>query len=79
MSSRSRLLLDIDAVSNENSSEVMATALNNIGCMFNSDGEYARALQYYHKALSIQLQHFGENFPFVGTMYTNVGIALDLF
>jgi tetratricopeptide (TPR) repeat protein len=70
-------LLDIDAVSNENSSEVMATALNNIGCMFNSDGEYARALQYYHKALSIQLQHFGENFPFVGTMYTNVGIALD--
>lgn len=70
-------LLDIDAVSNENSSEVMATALNNIGCMFNSDGDYARALQYYQKALSIQLQRFGENFPFVGTMYTNVGIALD--
>lgn len=70
-------LLDIDAVSSENSSEVMATALNNIGCTFNQDGDYARALQYYQKALDIQLQRFGENFPFVGTMYTNVGIALD--
>ncbi len=70
-------LLDIDAVSCENSSEVMATALNNIGCTFNQDGDYERALQYYQKALDIQLQRFGENFPFVGTMYTNVGIALD--
>ncbi len=71
-------LLDIDAVSDANGgSEVMATALNNIGCMFNSDGEYARALQYYMKAISIQVERFGENFPFVGTMYTNVGIALD--
>ncbi len=70
-------LLDIDAVSSESSSEVMATALNNIGCTFNQDGDYARALQYYQKALDIQLQRFGENFPFVGTMYTNVGIALD--
>jgi hypothetical protein len=69
-------LLDIDAVSNKNASEVMAAALNNIGCMFNTDGDHARALQHNHQALSIQLK-FGEKFPFVGTMYTNVGIALD--
>ena len=61
-------LLDIDAVSDKNCSEVVATALNNIGCMFNSDGEYARALQYYMKAISIQLERFGESFPFVGTV-----------
>jgi tetratricopeptide (TPR) repeat protein len=46
---------------------------NNIGLLYNLQGRYAEALQYFQKALAIQLAVLGENHPDVATSYNNIG------
>jgi len=51
----------------------VATCYNNIGNVYNIQGDYTRALEYYDKALKILL-HNDENHPDVATSYNNIGI-----
>ena len=46
----------------------VAASYNNIGLAYYSLGDYDKALEYYNKALGIQLNVLGENHPDVATI-----------
>ena len=58
---------------NSNNEEYVATSYNNLGGIYDSQGDYARALEYYTKALDILKKIFGEEHPAVATSYNNLG------
>ena len=58
---------------NSNSEEQVAKCYNNIGLIYDSQGDYACALDYYAKALEIQKKVFGEEHPAVAISYDNIG------
>ena len=58
----------------------VATSYNNIGAVYDSQGNYPAALEYYSKALDIRLEVFDECHPLVGDVclkiamvYANIG------
>ena len=48
-----------------------------MGLTYKSKGEYDKALEYYAKALAIQLATLGENHPSTATTYGNMGSTYD--
>ena len=56
-------------------SEWIATSLNNIGSVYNSQGAYSQALSHYEQALKIWRAVFGENHPDVATSLNNIGLV----
>lgn len=63
-------------VDNENHSDI-ATCYNNIGGVYNSLGDYIRALEYLEKALKIQLELFDETHPDVAMCFNNIGLVYN--
>ena len=51
----------------------VATSYNNIGLVYDAQGDYARALEYYQQSLTIKKQLLGESHPDVATSYNNIG------
>ena len=51
-----------------------ATTYNNIGVVYNYQGDYDRALEYYLKALSIRENTLGKEHPVTATSYNNIGV-----
>ena len=47
----------------------VATSYSNIGVVYDSQGNYPKALEMYQKALAIQLEMYGENHSKVATLY----------
>ena len=52
-----------------------ATSYNNIGLVYYAQGNYAQALEFYNKALAIQLKVLGENHAATATSYNNIGLV----
>ena len=52
----------------------VATNYNNIGLLYEDQGDYAKALEYYNKALEISIQVLGEKHPDVAKCYNDLGI-----
>ncbi|MEJ8768598.1 DUF2225 domain-containing protein [Prevotella sp. HCN-7019] len=50
----------------------VATSYNNIGLVYNDQGNYVKALESYNKALEIYLSVFGDKHPNVATSYNNI-------
>ena len=48
-------------------------AYNNIGMAYYSEGEYDRAIEYYQKALKIDLKKLGPEHPDTAIRYNNIG------
>ena len=55
----------------------VARSYNNIGCVHDNQGDYAKALEYYSKAMIIFENIFGTQHPFVATSYNNIGNVLE--
>ena len=54
----------------------MATDYSNIGGVYDSRGDYDKALEYYQKALNIGLKIYGtEEHPNIAIRYSNIGLA----
>ena len=51
----------------------VATTYNNIGSVYNAQGDYSNALEMFQEALKIDLEIFGENHPNVAASYGNIG------
>ncbi|CAF4574882.1 unnamed protein product, partial [Didymodactylos carnosus] len=52
---------------------VMGTFYNNIGLVYNDQGDYSKALKYYEQTLEIQLKTLGPNHQSVPATYNNIG------
>ena len=50
----------------------VATSYNVIGLVYDSQGNYTKALEYHEKSLAIRLSIFGENHPDVADSYENL-------
>ncbi len=53
----------------------VATSYNDIGLVYNHQGNYVKALESYNKALEIYLLVFGDKHPSVATNYNNIGLV----
>ena len=51
----------------------VAISYNNIGRIYDAQGDYARALEYHQRALAIRKQFFGESHPDIATSFFNIG------
>ncbi|MDO4803673.1 MAG: tetratricopeptide repeat protein, partial [Lachnospiraceae bacterium] len=51
-----------------------ATTYNNMALVYQAQGDYEKALEYYKRAYSIRLSRFGENHPY--TKGTKRGIEV---
>jgi tetratricopeptide (TPR) repeat protein len=54
-----------------------AASYNNIGCTYNSMGDYPKALEYHLKALAIRERVFGTEHPETAVSYINIGDTYD--
>ncbi len=50
-------------------------AYNNLGLAYRSNGDYDRAIEYYQKALKIDLKQLGPDHPDVAIGYNNIGLV----
>ncbi len=50
-----------------------ATSYNNIGVVYDAQGNYAKALECHEKALAIVRKVYGENHPDTAASYNNIG------
>ena len=46
---------------------------NNIGLVYNTQGKYEEALEYYQKSLDIEIRVVGGDHPDVATSFNNIG------
>ena len=53
--------------------EKTATSYNNIGLLYNAQGDYPKALEYYFKALKIREKVLGTDHPDTASSYNNIG------
>ena len=53
--------------------ENTATSYNNIGMVYNEQGDYDKALEYYQKALATKEKVLGTEHPSTATSYNNIG------
>ncbi|MBR5493294.1 MAG: tetratricopeptide repeat-containing protein, partial [Alistipes sp.] len=51
----------------------IAASYNNIGSVYDAQGDYTRALEYHQQSLAIMKQFFGESHPDIATSYNNIG------
>ena len=51
---------------------------NSLGIVYDNLGRYDKAIEYYEKALVVNLETFGPEHPTVGTLYDNLGGVYDL-
>ena len=54
-----------------------ATSYNNIGLVYNSQGDYAKALEYILKAFEIREKVLGKEHPDTAESYNNIGAVYD--
>ena len=54
-----------------------ATSYNNIGLVYDEQGDYDKALEYYGKALDIWERVLGPDHPDTATSYNNIGLVYD--
>jgi len=54
-----------------------SSAYNGLGLAYKSSGDYDRAIEYYQKALKIDLKQRGPDHPDVAIRYNNLGVAFD--
>lgn len=52
-----------------------ASLYNNLGSLYMSMKDYAKAIQYHEQALALRLELFGELHPSVASSYSNLGSA----
>ncbi len=52
-----------------------ATSYNNIGLVYDNQGDYGKALEYYLKALAIHEKTLGREHPSTATSYNNIGLV----
>ena len=52
--------------------ECRFSTYNNMASVYDSQGIYAKALEYYEKALAIWLEALGANHPDVASSYNNM-------
>jgi len=52
-------------------------AYNNLGLAYNNKGAYDKAIEYYKKALKIDIKKLGPEHPSVATRYNNFGLAYN--
>ena len=57
----------------EKDSTDIATSYNNIGLVYNRQGDYDKALEFYFKALDIYEKVLGKEHPYTATSYNNIG------
>ena len=55
----------------------VATSYNNIGNVYDRQGQYERSLEYYQKALEIFIKVSGQDHPAVAASYNNIGVVYD--
>ena len=55
--------------------ENTATSYNNIGAVYDDQGDYSKALEYYGKALAIDKKVLGKDHPDTATDYNNIGVV----
>ena len=53
----------------------MAISYNNIGSVYDNQGDYPKALEYHLKALAIREKALGQDHPDVAMSYNNIGIV----
>ncbi|MBR2475855.1 MAG: tetratricopeptide repeat protein, partial [Bacteroidaceae bacterium] len=54
-----------------------ATSYNNIGVVYDNQGEYDKALEYHFKALEIKEKTLGKEHPNTASSYNNIGVVYD--
>ncbi len=54
-----------------------ATSYNNIGLVYQEQGDYTKALEYLFKALAIKEKVLGMEHPDTATSYNNIGLVYD--
>ena len=59
----------------EKDSTDIATSYNNIGLVYNRQGDYDKALEFYFKALDIYEKVLGKEHPYTATSYNNIGFV----
>ena len=52
----------------------IATTYINIGSIYNQNGHYDKALEYFEKGLEIQLKSLSPYHPSLATTYGNIGL-----
>lgn len=57
--------------------ELKGTINNNLGSAWEAKGQYDKAIDYYQKALDIDLNVFGAEYPNTAIDYNNLGLAWD--
>jgi tetratricopeptide (TPR) repeat protein len=67
-------LVDFNDLENETN---WSKTLHNVGDVYDSQGQYDKAIEYYEKSLVIRLKAFGPDHPDVGASYNNLGVAYD--
>ena len=55
-------------------SESAAQCYNNIALLYEKQGEYEKALEYYKKALNIRKEKLGKEHPDTATIYNNIAV-----
>ena len=53
----------------------MAKSYNNIGLVYDRQGKYEEALEYYQKSLDIKIRVVGGDHPDVATSYQNLAVV----
>ena len=53
----------------------VAASYNNIGNVYNRQGNYEEALEYYQKDLDITVRLVGQDHPDVASSYSNIGVV----
>ncbi|MCL2718799.1 MAG: tetratricopeptide repeat protein [Lachnospiraceae bacterium] len=61
----------------EEESEDVSRLLNNIGSIHNRQGDYSKALEWYHKALAIDEKVLGKEHPSTAITYDNIAGTYD--
>ena len=55
----------------------MASSYNNVGNVYNRQGQYELALEYYQKALEIDIKVSGQEHPDVAASKENIGLVFE--
>ena len=53
----------------------LAIIYNNIGCVYDDQNKYLKAITYYEKALQVDKTFYGENHPNIALRYINLGLS----
>ncbi|MEO1052844.1 MAG: CHAT domain-containing tetratricopeptide repeat protein [Bacteroidota bacterium] len=69
----------LDSLADERTvKQIEAAAFNNVGIIYDLQGTFSEALEYYEKALDIRIELYGEDDIDVAVSQNNIGIMYDL-